>query len=106
MVWPLHAHRRPTSSAGCQGVALAPPWSAALASAVLRIGSWRTTAAPTPRVYFGLDTHADGLLLGCALAALTLLWPGLPAAVHRPRRRRWIGPVALVALGVAAATSA
>ncbi len=53
----------------------------------LASGAWRgflfATGASVPRLYNGFDTHADGLLLGCALALagkaewrrLALAWP-------------------------------
>ena len=65
-----------------------------VASAVLR-GVWWHDGTVAHRVYYGLDTHADGILLGCALATLTLLWAGLPGALTRAPTR-WLGPVALV----------
>ncbi len=100
VVWPLIlilAHRM----GGVKGVGVVA-LVAALASAVLR-AVMAHHGVPDRRLYFGLDTHADGLLLGCGLAALTLLAPGLPAAMTR-RSTQWVGPVALVAVGLAAAT--
>lgn len=67
-----------------------------VASAGLR-GLWWHGGTVDYRLYYGLDTHADGLLLGCALAAATLLWPGLPTAVTG-RFSRWLGPLALGAV--------
>ena len=52
-----------------------------VASAVLR-GVWWHDGTVAHRVYYGLDTHADGILLGCALATLTLLWPRMPDAAQ------------------------
>ena len=73
---------------------------AALAG-VVASACWRTllwhTGTPGYRLYYGLDTHADGLLLGCALGALTVLWPDL-ARVMRRRIVRWAGPLALIVL--------
>ncbi len=74
VVWPLIlilAHR----AGGVKAVGLVA-LVAALASAVLR-AVLAHHGVPDRRLYFGLDTHADGLLLGCGLAALTLLRPAL-----------------------------
>ncbi len=101
VVWPLMlivAHKLGGTRA-VLGTALA----GALASAALRIGLLAPHVSFDPRVYYGLDTHADGLLIGCALAAVTLLWSDLPGRVTG-RAGCWIGPTALVALGVAVAT--
>jgi peptidoglycan/LPS O-acetylase OafA/YrhL len=101
VVWPLlliAAHKLGGTRA-VLGTALA----GALASAALRAGLLSPGVAFDPRVYYGLDTHADGLLIGCALAAATLLWPGLPGRITG-RASRWVGPIALVALGIAVAT--
>jgi peptidoglycan/LPS O-acetylase OafA/YrhL len=100
VVWPLiliGAHRL----GGVRGVGLVA-LVGALVSAGLRV-VFVHHGLPDRRIYFGLDSHADGLLLGCALAALTLLWPGLPDALTS-RATRWIGPAALVAVAAAAAT--
>ncbi len=100
VLWPLlliFGHRL----GGVRGVAIVA-LVGAVASAALRL-LLISNGRPDIRVYFGLDTHADGLLIGCALAALTLLWPGLPDAFRRSTTR-WIGPVALVAIGIAAST--
>jgi peptidoglycan/LPS O-acetylase OafA/YrhL len=101
VVWPLlliAAHRLGGTRA-VLGTALA----GALASAALRAGLLSPGVAFDPRVYYGLDTHADGLLIGCALAAGTLLWRDLPDRITG-RATRWVGPAALVALAVAVAT--
>jgi peptidoglycan/LPS O-acetylase OafA/YrhL len=100
VLWPLvliGAHRL----GGVRGVAVAA-LAGALASAALRLALIHH-GSPDIRVYFGLDTHADGLLMGCALAALTLLWAGLPDAFTH-RGSRWIGPAALVVIAIAAST--
>jgi peptidoglycan/LPS O-acetylase OafA/YrhL len=98
VVWPLIlivAHR----AGGVKAVGLVA-LVGALASAGLRV-VFIHNGVPDRRIYFGLDSHADGLLLGCALAALTLLWPGLPEGMGG-RATRWLGPAALVAVGLAA----
>lgn len=63
------------------------------------------SGASRDRLRFGLDTHADGLLLGCALglAFASGIAPKLFAASAGKRR---IGPIALLALGVVAALPA
>ncbi len=47
------------------------------------------------RIYFGTDTRADSLLVGCALAACRARWP-----TWQPGP--WLGPVAMVTLLVVA----
>ena len=72
-----------------RGVLVAAVGGAVL-SAGLRALLWHS-GQPVHRVYYGLDTHADGLLLGCALAAVTLYRPGSARAAMRSaagRRRR------------------
>ena len=98
VVWPLilmGAHRL----GGVKGVGLVA-LAGAVASAGLRLVLIHH-GVPDRRVYFGLDTHADGLLLGCGLAALTLLWPAVVDRLGGPVAR-WIGPAALVGVLVAA----
>ena len=64
---------------------------------------WRTAlrvgGAPTHRLFVGLDTRADSLLIGCALAMLTT-WQMLPASPWTLAVRRWAGVGAAVGLGV------
>jgi peptidoglycan/LPS O-acetylase OafA/YrhL len=94
VLWPLVvivAHR-----IGGRWAVLGGAVAGTVASAVLR-GLWWHDGTVAHRVYYGLDTHADGLLLGCALATLTLLWPRMPGAVTA-RLARWLGPIALVAM--------
>ncbi len=95
-------------------------WPALLVVGVVALRSWRRLAAvvlgggaasavamavlvtldePT-RVYYGTDTHAFGLLLGAA-AAFSLQDRG---RLLRSAAARWVGPAALVGLGVLAAT--
>jgi peptidoglycan/LPS O-acetylase OafA/YrhL len=64
----------------------------ALGSALLRALLWES--AGLTRTYFGLDTHADGLLVGAAFAAATL--SALPAQAPRRGALRAIGPAALL----------
>jgi len=75
----------------------------ALASEALRVGLLDPHVTFDPRVYYGLDTHADGLLIGCALAAATLLWSDLVPTLHG-RATRWAGPAALVVIAGFVAT--
>lgn len=50
--------------------------------------------APRDRIYFGSDTHCDGLILGCALAFyLSSRRSGQPFS---ERAHRWIGAAAIV----------
>ena len=51
--------------------------------------------ASDARIYFGTDTRADALLVGCALAATRARWPAWQPGP-------WIGPVAMVTLLVVA----
>ena len=77
----------------------------AVASAGLRALLWHS-GQPLHRVYYGLDTHADGLLLGCALAAVTLYRPGSARALLRSPAGRVAGPLALALLALAASQTA
>jgi peptidoglycan/LPS O-acetylase OafA/YrhL len=78
---------------GVRGVAIGAI-AGAVASALLRAVLWETSGLT--RTYFGLDTHADGLLIGAALAALTVAV--LPSPATNRGIRRAAGPVALVAI--------
>jgi peptidoglycan/LPS O-acetylase OafA/YrhL len=64
---------------------------------------WRTAlragGAGTTRLFVGLDTRADSLLIGCALAMLTT-WHMLPASPRTQAARRWAGVGAAVGLSV------
>ncbi len=100
VVWPLvliAAHKL-WGIRGVAGIAVV----GALASAAVRF-ALIDHGSPDIRVYYGLDTHSDGILIGCALAAWTMLWPGLPGTLRHPVTR-WFGPLALVAVGIAAST--
>lgn len=70
----------------------------ALGSALLRALLWESGGIT--RTYFGLDTHADGLLVGAAFAAVTL--STLPARAPRRAALRAIGPAGQRAIGPAA----
>ena len=67
----------------------------AMASTVLR-AILIDSGASGARIYFGTDTRADSLLVGCALAACRARWPSWQPG-------RWIGPVAMVTLLIVAA---
>lgn len=54
------------------------------------------SGASGARIYFGTDTRADGLLVGCALAACRARWPAWQPGP-------WIGPVAIITVLVVAA---
>ncbi|MCU1456158.1 MAG: hypothetical protein JWL73_250 [Actinomycetia bacterium] len=100
VLWPLVlivAHRL-WGIRGVAGIAIA----GAVASAGLRVLLLHN-GSPDIRVYYGLDTHSDGILIGCALAAWTMLWPGLVDALHGPFTRG-LGALALFAVGIAAST--
>ncbi len=100
VVWPLVlilAHR----AGGVRAVGLVALVGAAVSAVARAVLAHH--GLPDRRLYFGLDTHADGLLLGCGLAALTLLRPTLTEGMTR-RSTQWVGPAALVAVGAAAAT--
>ena len=74
----------------------------ALASATLR-GVFFHAGNPSG-VYFGTETHADGLLIGCALAAAIPPWrmmTSVPASARRLLERAGAGALALVLLGLA-----
>jgi peptidoglycan/LPS O-acetylase OafA/YrhL len=91
-----------------RGVLVAALGGAAL-SAGLRALLWHQ-GQPVHRVYYGLDTHADGLLLGCALAAVTLYRPALVRRTVGGSARsiagRAAGPAALALLALAASQTA
>ncbi|HEV2371460.1 MAG TPA: acyltransferase family protein [Streptosporangiaceae bacterium] len=77
LVWPLAlgamltlATRRAQSPGSRRGP-VAAAWTAALGSAVLAALLYVPGSDPS-RVYYGTDTHATALLVGCALA---LTWP-------------------------------
>jgi peptidoglycan/LPS O-acetylase OafA/YrhL len=58
-----------------------------LASAVARWALWEKTGS-FARVYFGTDTHSDGLLLG-SMAALLVAWGALPRSAAAIRALNW-----------------
>ena len=64
----------------------------------MRPGSRLAGASPT-RIYDGPDTHAGGLLLGCALAVLRR------RGVRIPQLLGWVGLVTLVGCSVLAPTT-
>ncbi|MGZ4709060.1 MAG: acyltransferase family protein, partial [Acidimicrobiales bacterium] len=107
LLWPLGLLLAYRLGRG-RGVFVAALGGAAL-SAGVRALLWHG-GQPVHRVYYGLDTHADGLLLGCALAAVTLYRPGpLREALRGASGRvagRWAGPVALAMLALAASQTA
>jgi peptidoglycan/LPS O-acetylase OafA/YrhL len=80
---------------------------AVLVAAALAVMVWRAalavTGAPWNRMYYTLDTRADALLVGCALAAwLRGARPVLSRPVNQGRSVLPVaGPVALVLLAVA-----
>jgi peptidoglycan/LPS O-acetylase OafA/YrhL len=69
-----------------------------LASAGLRALLWKTTGS-FPRVLFGTDTHADGLL-GGALAAMVLHWSGAPRSEVAVKALRGTSVLVVVFLGI------
>ncbi len=76
-------------------------WTVVGVLAGLAVGSTAVRAvlidsgAPGDRIYFGTDTRADALLVGCALAAARARWPAWQPG-------SWIGPVAMITLLVVA----
>jgi peptidoglycan/LPS O-acetylase OafA/YrhL len=100
VLWPL-ALIAAFRAGGTRAVGLVAGLGAA-ASAI-----WRAlllaSGAATTRVYFGLDTHADGLLVGCALACVTVARPKVGGVPTRAVGR-WLGPVALALVVTAMAT--
>ena len=92
LVWPV-ALAGLARLGGARAVAVGAALGA-LASALWRVQLW--DPADFQRAYFGLDAHADGLLIGATFAAA-----GWPAAVPRSNGLlRAAGPLAL--LGIAA----
>jgi peptidoglycan/LPS O-acetylase OafA/YrhL len=59
-----------------------------LGSAAARAALWGPQDAAVHRIFFGTDTHADGLLCG-VLAALFLSWGGAPASPRLGRALNW-----------------
>jgi peptidoglycan/LPS O-acetylase OafA/YrhL len=95
--WPLvlicvRGRRRGVEVASAAGI---------IAAVVLRILLW-DGGAGAHRVYFGTDTHADALLVGCLLAALALRGRGLPAVSHRYVTLAVLGVVTFAAVASAA----
>jgi peptidoglycan/LPS O-acetylase OafA/YrhL len=101
LVWPIvllavvgglrHRHRRPLGSGGGQRrIALVALVAAggAVASATLMAVITPVGAESVNRSYYGSDTRAQGLLIGAALAALSLWWGPVRTAVGR--RVVWI----------------
>jgi peptidoglycan/LPS O-acetylase OafA/YrhL len=103
LLWPLGLLLAYRLGRG-RGVFVAAVGGAVL-SAGLRALLWHT-GQPVHRVYYGLDTHADGLLLGCALAAATLYRPRPVRDLIRRSPGQVAGPIALVLLGLAASQTA
>jgi peptidoglycan/LPS O-acetylase OafA/YrhL len=60
-----------------------------LASAGVRALLWSDSTEGTRRVFFGTDTHADGLLCG-VLAALAMAWGGGPESPAAKRAVNWV----------------
>jgi peptidoglycan/LPS O-acetylase OafA/YrhL len=78
---------------------------AAVAAWVLRVFLY-ATGTSTERLYHGLDTHGDGLLLGCALAIFVSGVPARSSRIVRQGLFRWAvlaSVVGLFCIGVAAA---
>jgi peptidoglycan/LPS O-acetylase OafA/YrhL len=95
VLWPLLvavlARRR-----GPRAVAIAAGTGVAL-SAAFRV-ALSLADQPARRIYYGLDTHADGLLLGALFAALTVI---MTTSALRRRLPRWAGAAALCFAGLA-----
>ena len=73
----------------------AAPLLALLAVGGMLWMDWATAMYGGPRAYFAPDTHAHGLLAGCALA----FWFSYrEQSARRPRLLPWLAPVALVVL--------
>ncbi len=85
------ASRRLVGLVALAGAVASFAWAAHLALA---------TQPDLSRIYFGTDTRAGALLLGCVGAA----WTVGRARLHADRVARWLWPLALVVLGVVAAT--
>jgi len=103
LLWPLGLLLAYRLGRG-RGVFVAAVGGAAL-SALTRALLWHG-GAPVHRVYYGLDTHADGLLLGCALAAFTLYRPRAARDAMSGTVGRVAGPVAMAMLALAASQTA
>lgn len=71
--------------------------AAIVASAAARAWLWSPLPGAFERVYFGTDTHADGLLLGC-LAALCFSWGLVPRSKRWVSTVNWMGGASLVFL--------
>jgi len=70
-----------------------------IASAGARAALWSPSNAGTHRVFFGTDTHADGLLCG-VLAALLLGWGGGPSSAGMARAFNWAAHLFVAFLAV------
>jgi peptidoglycan/LPS O-acetylase OafA/YrhL len=93
LLWPLALAALLRRGLGRRGV-MAVLWILIVAVVVERIALTAAHASPD-RIYYGPDTHSDGLLLGC-LVALALRKPSRLAA------DRTLGFAALAALGAVA----
>ncbi len=103
LVWPIAfllviRRVRPTSALVIGGLLVV-----AAASAILR-GGLELDGASSERLYFGSDTRAEALLLGCALACLIRRGQTVRLPRFAERLPRFAGPVALLVIVVLAAT--
>ncbi len=74
--------------------------AAALASTALMAALYQPNGTDPSRVYFGTDTHAQGLLIGCTLAlVLPRRGPAGLRSLSWPRRLDGLGVAGLAALG-------
>jgi peptidoglycan/LPS O-acetylase OafA/YrhL len=87
-------HRVPIVLIVVAGISVAIIWRSLLMS----------RGASTPRLFLGLDTRADSVLIGCALAMM-LTWNMAPRLVGGVAGRKWVPAVAVAALCVLFATA-
>jgi peptidoglycan/LPS O-acetylase OafA/YrhL len=99
LVWPLLLlvtfrvlRRRPNGPSPLIAVAAIAAAGAAASAVLMAVLAPTNATASVSRVYYGSDTRAQGLLVGCAVAALCLWWG--PVRTAAGRRAVWLLGVA------------
>jgi peptidoglycan/LPS O-acetylase OafA/YrhL len=104
LVWPLilgtmlrcRVRRRWLAAVVLVGVVGPAAWRIAISASAFRGDVFK-------RIYFGSDTRADALMVGC-FTALLIAWKARPQSIKALTCWRWVGAAAFVFLLVAART--